>query len=110
MNRPDGEIIELRAAQPAGDLACDTTIATAEARAGLGDDLRRHIRRPIRRLPDGVEVRFAPDGWDAVRRYVELESRCCSFLSLKVERTEDHVVLSVTGRPEATAWIDQIFA
>jgi len=110
MNRPDGEIIELRAAQPAGDLVCDTTIATVEARAGLGDDLRRHIRRPIRSLPDGVEVRFAREGWDAARLYVELESRCCSFLSLRLEEARDDVVLSITGRPEARAWIEQIFA
>jgi hypothetical protein len=110
MNRPDGEIIEMRAVHPAGDLACDTTIATAEALAGLGDDLRRHIRRPIRSLPDGVEVRFVREGWAVARRYVELESQCCSFLSLRLEEAGDDVVLSITGRPEARAWIEQIFA
>ena len=105
-----GEVIELRSVDPAGDLACNTTIATPEARAGLGDDLARHIRRPVRELPDGIEVRFAPEGWSAVQRYVELESRCCSFLTLRAERARDSVVLTVTGRPEAKAWINQIFS
>jgi len=108
--REFSEVIELRAVDPEGDLACDTAIATPVVRAGLADDLARFIRRPVRELPDGVEVRFAPGGWDAVQRYVELESRCCSFLTLRVEHTNDDIVLTVTGRPEAKPWIDRIFS
>lgn len=104
------EVIQLTAIDPTGDLACDTTIATADARDGLREDLARHIRKPVRDLADGVEVHFAPEGWDAVQRYVELESRCCGFLTLRLERTVDDVILTVTGLPDAKPWIDQIFA
>jgi hypothetical protein len=105
-----GEIIELTAVNPAGDLACDIRVATEKARDGLPQALRTHMRPPVRKLHDGVEVTFELDGWGAVQRYIDLESKCCSFLSLRAERTADSVLLTVTGRPEAKPWIDQIFA
>jgi hypothetical protein len=105
----DRDIIELRATHPDGDLACDFTIANEKAREGLDEALRSAIRPPVRRLPDGVEVHFEPGAWDVVHRYVELESRCCSFLSLNARRTADDVTLTVTGRPDALAVIEQIF-
>jgi hypothetical protein len=105
----DADIIELRATDRDGDLACDFTIANDAAREGLRESLARGIRRPVRELPDGVEVRFDPGAWDAVERYVRLESQCCSFLDLRAERSTDAVVLRVTGRPEARELIRQIF-
>ena len=108
--RRDVEIIELIAVNPQGDIACDTTIATAAARAGLANDLKRGIRLPIQDVPDGVEVRFDPSARDAVLRYVDLESRCCSFLTLTVRTDLDAIVLSVTGRPETHEWIRSIFS
>lgn len=104
------EIIELTAIHPDGDLACDISIATEKERDGLPDGLRKHMRPPVRDLPDGVEVRFGPEGWDAVQRYINLESKCCSFLTLRAEQTVAEIILTVTGRPEAKPWIDQIFA
>jgi hypothetical protein len=109
MPRYQGEVIELRAIAPDGDIACDTTIATADARKGLAEALERGIVRPVRRLKDGVEVTFRPDAREAVLRYVELESRCCSFLDLSVHSGEDAVILTVTGRAEARDWIHNIF-
>lgn len=105
-----GEIIELTAVNPDGDLACDISIATAKEREGLPEGLRKYIRPPVHDRSDGVVVDFVPEGWDAVQRYVDLESKCCSFLTLRAERTADSVRLTVTGRPEAKPWIDQIFA
>jgi hypothetical protein len=110
MREDRGEIIELAAVNPEGDLACDISIATAKEREGLPEGLRRYMRPPVRGLPDGVLVEFAPEGWAAVQRYVDLESKCCSFLTLRAELTGDAVRLTVTGRPEAKPWIDQIFA
>jgi hypothetical protein len=110
MARRDEEVIELTAIHADGDLACDITIATEKERAGLPQALREHLLRPVRPRPDGVEVMFEPEGWDAVRRYIDLESRCCSFLTLRARRTDDAVILTVTGRPEAKPWIEQIFA
>lgn len=106
----EGNIIELTAVDPDGELACDISVATEKAREGLPQALRAHLRPPVRAVSDGVEVTFAPEGWDAVQRYVALESQCCSFLTLRAERTANAVVLTVTGRPEARPWIDQIFA
>jgi hypothetical protein len=103
------EIIELIAVNPQGDIACDMTIATADARTGFADDLKRGMRLPIRDVPGGVEVRFDPSAQDAVLRYVDLESRCCSFLTVAVRSEPDAIVLSVTGRPEAREWIRNIF-
>ena len=109
--RFEGQRIELMAADPHGDLACDTAIATPEARAGLSEALRASLIPPPRAVDGGIEVMFAADGWDAVTRYVDLESRCCSFLTLAAERASDgRVLLRVTGRPEAQDWIRNIFA
>jgi len=109
MARFTGETIELRALTPDGDIACDTTIATPDARSGLAEALQEGIVRPVRKLENGVEVTFQAEARDAVLQYVELESHCCSFLDLAV-RTEAHaVVLTVTGRPEARDWIYNIF-
>jgi hypothetical protein len=105
-----GDIIELRALDPDGDLACDISVATEKAREGLPEALRLHLLPPVRTTATGVEVTFAPEAWDAVQRYVALESQCCSFLTLRAERKRDVVVLSVMGRADARSWIDQIFA
>ena len=104
------DVIELRAVSPDADLACDFTIATGLARSGLREDLARGIVRPIRELEDGVEVTFQVAAWDAVRRYIELESRCCPFLDLSARRTPEAVILTVSGRPEARGVIAAIFA
>ena len=58
MGRYDGEIIELRALEPDGDVACDITIATPEARDGLREALERGMVPPVRKLENGVEVTF----------------------------------------------------
>jgi hypothetical protein len=110
MPRFEGEIIELTAVAPDADLACDTTIATPEARAGLAEALEHALMPPPRPITGGIEASFKQDGWEAVQRYVDLESRCCSFLTLAARRDDDSVVLTVTGRPEAQDWIRNIFA
>jgi len=109
MRRYGGETIELHAVTPDGDIACDTTIATPDARSGLAEALERGIVRPVRKLENGVEVTFRADARRAVLRYVELESQCCSFLDLAVRTSDGVVVLTVTGRPEARDWIYNIF-
>jgi hypothetical protein len=107
---PDEDIIELRAADPDGDIACDFTIANDMARAGLRESLSAGMIPPPRAVEGGVEVTFRPDAWDAVRRYVDLESRCCSFLDLSLRREDSTVLLRVTGRPGAEELIRSIFA
>jgi hypothetical protein len=106
--QPQREIIELMAKTPDGDLACDFTIANDKARSGIGDSLRTGMMS-LRDIDDGVEVTFAPSAWDTVQRYVDLESRCCSFLNLHAERNDTGVLLRVTGRPDAVPLIRGIF-
>ena len=104
------DTIKRPAAQPEGDLACDFTIAVELVQEGFRERLAREIVAPVRRLDDGVQVTFAPRAWDLVMKYIEVESQCCAFLNLAAKRTDDAVVLTVTGRPEARAVIDAIFA
>jgi hypothetical protein len=106
--RPAGEFIELIAKDPAGDLACDFTIANDMARDGLREGLAAGLRS-VRPIESGVEVTFAPSAWESVNHYVTLESQCCSFLTLRAERVDDAVTLRVTGRPEAQELIRNIF-
>ena len=109
MSERPAEFIELRAADPDGDLACDFTIARDLARDGFRERLLRDVVAPIRALPDGVEIRFRLDAWDNVRRYLEVESRCCSFLNLSAKESADGIIVTVTGRPEARDFILNIF-
>jgi hypothetical protein len=106
--RPAGEIIELTATNPEGDLACDFTIANDMARDGLREGLAAGLQS-VRPIEAGVEATFAPTAWESVQRYVNLESQCCSFLTLRAERIDDAVVLRVTGRPDAQELIRNIF-
>ncbi|TAK57265.1 MAG: hypothetical protein EPO22_12480 [Dehalococcoidia bacterium] len=102
------KIIERRAANPDGDLACEFELARNSA--GLREDLRRAIVAPVRPTKRGVEVTF--DAWarEVVLRYIDLESRCCSFLDLAAWEEAGHVILTVEGRPEARDVIANIFA
>ena len=104
-----GEVIELLAVNPDGDLACDFTIADEKRREGLAAALEAGLVRPVRRIDGGIEARFRPGTEPAVRRYIELESRCCSFLSLAADFGADAIVLRVTARPDAQPIIESIF-
>jgi hypothetical protein len=104
------DLIELRAANPDGDLACDFTLANEMARRGLREALAAGIVPPLRQIVGGVEVTLTPESWDTVLRYVDLESRCCSFLDLSAQRGDGAILLRVTGRPEARDVIAGIFA
>lgn len=95
------------AANPAGDIACDITIATPDARSGL-DALATHLR-DVRAIDGGIAATFSLEAADAVRQYIDLESRCCSFLSLAARETEGAVMLEVTGGAAAQEWIRNIF-
>jgi hypothetical protein len=103
------QIIEFHAVNPDGDLACDFTIARDLAREGFRERLMRDIVAPVRPLPDGVEVQFRLSAWDNVRRYLDVESRCCSFLNLSATETADAIIVTVTGRPNAREFILNIF-
>jgi hypothetical protein len=104
-----GEVIELHAVDRDGDLACDFTIANEMVRDGVREALAAGIVPPPRQIDGGVEVTFTPESWDTVRHYIDIESRCCPFLDLSARRSNDAVLLRVTGRPEARDLIVGIF-
>ena len=103
------EIIELRATNPDGDLACDFELAREIAGSGLRDELRRAIIGPVRPIERGIEVTFDASARDIVMRYIDVESRCCSFLDLAARAERGAVILTVEGRPEAREFIANIF-
>jgi hypothetical protein len=106
--RDPRSIIELRATNPDGDLACEFTLARQIA--GRRDELRRAIVAPVRPTERGIEVTFDASARDLVLSYVDVESRCCSFLDLAAREESGHVILTVEGRPEAREVIASIFA
>jgi len=101
-------IIERRAEHPDGDLACEFELARDSA--GLRENLRRAIVAPVRPTERGVEVTFEAAARQLVVQYIDLESRCCSFLDLAAREEDGHVILTVEGRPEARDVIASIFA
>ena len=99
--------IEVPASQPDADLACDFNIALTEV--GLRERLTPLVAAPARRISGGIEMTFKPQAWDDVRRYIEVESQCCPFLTLSASQTAGTVILRVTGRAEAQDVILEIF-
>lgn len=95
------EILGLPAANPAGDLTCAFGLGFAAPTSSFLEELARAIIPPVREVRGGVEVSFTIASEEAVRRYVETESRRRFDLAFSIQRTADAVVLSVTGRPEA---------
>jgi hypothetical protein len=57
-----------------------------------------------------VEARFRGEAWPNVRRYLDVESRRCAFLSLSAREIGNAIIVTVTGRPEAREFILNIFA
>ena len=102
------EIVQRPATNPEGDLACEFELARNSA--GLRAGLRRAILGPARPTERGVEVTFDASARELVLQYVDLESRCCSFLDLSAREQAGHVILTVEGRAEARDVIGSIFA
>lgn len=106
----DGPQVNRPAARPDADLACDFEVAVSLQKEGIRERLSRGALGPARKINDGIELRLRSDAWDAVLRYIEVESQCCPFLDLAARRHADVVVLTVRGRPEAQPVIEEIFS
>jgi hypothetical protein len=80
-------------------------------RKAVIDELLARGLTGLTAIPGGVRARFVTDptvkaDLDAL---VELEARCCAFLSLTVASADDATVLEVTGAPEAQTLIAELF-
>jgi hypothetical protein len=93
-------------------IACSLT--AAEYRERVADTGRvAHDALHDRRAIDGGE-RLTFDATTGVEErltgFVAAESRCCPFLTLKLERVDGALVLDVTGPAEAAPIIEELFA
>jgi hypothetical protein len=82
--------------------ACDLFALTATQRqrhAALIEQLSRAIQS-VQELPDGYAVGYSLDGatWSAVTEWIDLERRCCPFLSFTLQlKPGEPLWLQVTG-------------
>jgi hypothetical protein len=101
---------------PVGDrcqpLACSLSPDALRERKVLIHQLLARGLTGVTAIPGGVRARFVTGpGLKAadLDMLVELEARCCAFLSLTVAGTDDAIVLEVTGAPEAQTLIAELF-
>ncbi len=95
------ETFPLTSSGTAVDVTCMFGLGFAAPQSGSLDDLASAMILPVREVPGGVEVAFTVESEEAVRRFMEAESRRRADLEFSVHRTADAVVLKVTGRREA---------
>lgn len=91
--------------------ACSLSPVGLRERKVLIDELLARGLTGLTGIPGGVRARFTIGAevkadLDAL---VELEARCCAFLSLTVACADDAIVLEVTGAPEAQTLILELF-
>ena len=72
----------------------------------------RAAAQETRELSDGYAVRFRPDpgAFRDVAEWITMERRCCSFLTLALEWSEDQVWLRLTGGEGVKAFLADGFA
>ena len=95
-------------------MATDTPIActlTADAyRARLIEiaALSREALRHVEQRGNVVELRYAAEAAERVRRLVDQERGCCAFLSFELHEREDDVQVLVTVPPAAEAAVPEL--
>jgi hypothetical protein len=91
--------------------ACSLSPHGLRERKALIDALLARGLTGLTAIPGGVRARFmtGPEVKADLDALVELEARCCAFLSLTVACADDAIVLEVSGAPEAQALIAQLF-
>jgi hypothetical protein len=74
--------------------------------------LTAHALRGREPLPGGARLHFAADAEteQELRQLVAAEAQCCAFLRMDVRRTDDTLILEITGPAEAESIIGELFA
>ncbi len=92
-------------------IACSLSPEAQERRFADFADLSRRALLGADRTPHGARIRLRNTDTvhAAVRRLIEAERECCSFLEFGVEATDDHLLIDVSGPPHARALIDRLF-
>lgn len=93
-------------------IACDMTALSPEQRERHAVLLGRFGESVLElaELHDGYSLRFLPRAWAAVSEYVELERRCCPFITfvLRSEANGRAMWLEMTGSPDVKAFLDRV--
>ena len=97
-----GEIIELTAVNPQGDLACDITVATEKAREGCPKGSARICAARCENCPTASRCGSRPKAGTPFSVTWPLRHNAV-HLTLRAEQNPGEIVLSVTGRPEGNS-------
>jgi len=113
MGNPPGHWMQTMSQSPSSTpaLACHPASLTPAERIQHRQharDLLRERARSTEAVDEGYRLQFAPGDFADVVRFVELESRCCPFLSFRIylAATEGALWLLMSGPPGARAVLE----
>lgn len=91
-------------------IAC--TLSATDYRSRLAEiaALSREALRSVERRGLTLDLRYAPEAADRVRRLVEQERACCAFLQFELHDDADEVRLLVTAPPAAADAVPDLLA
>jgi MerR family transcriptional regulator, copper efflux regulator len=93
-------------------IACTLNASELDDRLATVETLRRDALLRQSEILGGLRMhlRNAPGIEARVRALAAAESRCCAFLTFRIETADDELLLDITGAPEARPVIDELFA
>lgn len=91
-------------------IAC--TLSATDYRSRLAEiaALSREALRSVERRGLTLDLRYAPEAADRVRRLVEQERACCAFLQFELHDDADEVRLLVIAPPAAADAVPDLLA
>lgn len=96
----------------AGEAPIACTLSATDYRSRLAEiaALSREALRGVERRGLTLDLRYAPEAADRVRRLVEQERRCCAFLDFELHEGADEIRLLVTAPPAAADAVPDLLA
>jgi hypothetical protein len=93
-------------------IACTLSAADYAARVEDTAALTRRALRSREPIPDGARLSFDadPDIERQLRDIIAAEAQCCAFLRMQLQTADSALVLDITGPPEASPIIAELFA
>lgn len=93
--------------QPA--VACCLSAREYQTRIAWIQDLTRRALRSDARDDLVLRLYYVPEVYDEVQRMVELERRCCSFLTFDLDQRPDALCVTITAPEAVRDSIDMLF-
>ena len=93
-------------------IACSLDAAGQEERAAAFGALAERALVEREPTPRGWRLlyRDAAGVEDTLRSLIAAESRCCPFLDFALERSDEHLALTVEGPPSGRELVETLFA